>query len=106
MTEFFHNNIKPEYQIFMYKNITLSPKPKYKTNFTNCIGDIFLKKGYEQTEGDDWDIIWSEKEYIAELYEKKLQPHQKVNHFKNWFELCRKDNLIRNLKKYRKQLER
>lgn len=80
------------------------PKIKFKTNFTNCINDAFERKGYERTEADDWDIIWSEKEYINELYERRLQPHQKINHFRNYYELCRKDLLIRNLKKHKKNL--
>lgn len=84
----------------------LSPRIKYRTNFTNCILEGFEKKHYEKTEQDDWDIIWSEKEFINDIYEKRLQPHQRVNHFRNYFELCRKDLLVRNLKKHRKALER
>jgi tubulin polyglutamylase TTLL9 len=57
-------------------------------------------------EGDDWDVIWSEKEFIPELYERRLAPHQRVNHFRNYHELCRKDQLIRNLKKHKKALEK
>lgn len=57
-------------------------------------------------DGDEWDVIWSEKEFIPELYEKRLLPHQRVNHFRNYQELCRKDQLIKNLKKHRKGLEK
>lgn len=65
------------------------------------------KRGYRQTEGDDWDIFWSEKDNIQDLYEgRRLLPQQKLNHFKNYFELCRKDLLVRNLKKHKKGLER
>lgn len=46
----------------MYAALSIDrPKTKFKTNFTNCINDAFEKKGYERTDGDDWDIIWSEK---------------------------------------------
>lgn len=45
----------------MYPLPNTRPKTKYKTNFTNCILDAFQKKGYNKTEDDDWDIIWSEK---------------------------------------------
>lgn len=65
------------------------------------------KRGYKQTEGDDWDIFWSEKDNIQDLYEgRRLLPNQKLNHFKNYFEICRKDLLVRNLKKHKKTLER
>lgn len=40
------------------------------------------------------------------MYEKKLGPHQRINHFKNYYELCKKDQLIKNLKKHKKGLER
>ena len=84
----------------------LSPKPKYKTNFTNCIQEALNARHYTHTDNDDWDLVWREKEFIPDIYAAKLTPTQKVNHFKNWQELCRKDQLIRNLKKHKKQLER
>ena len=36
----------------------------------------------------------------------RMQNHMRVNHFKKYQELCKKDNLNRNLKKHRKALER
>ena len=33
-------------------------------------------------------------------------PPQRVNHFKNHYELTRKDNLVKNIKRMKKQLER
>lgn len=83
------------------------PVVKFKTNFTNCILEAMKRRGYRQTDGDDWDLCWSEKDGIADLYEtKRLLPHQKINHFRNYFEIARKDMLLRNLKKHRKALER
>ncbi len=35
------------------------PTIKFKTNFTNCILDALKKRGYKQTDGDDWDLYWS-----------------------------------------------
>ncbi len=35
-----------------------------------------------------------------------LSCHKRVNHFKNHFELTRKDNLVKNIKRMKKQLER
>jgi tubulin polyglutamylase TTLL9 len=35
-----------------------------------------------------------------------LEPHQRVNHYRNSRELCRKDLLIKNLKRQKRQLQR
>jgi len=35
-----------------------------------------------------------------------LQPGSKVNHFRGWNELCRKDMLSKNLKRYKRALEK
>jgi len=35
-----------------------------------------------------------------------LQQNQKVNHFRNHFELTRKDLMVKNLKRKRKELEK
>jgi len=54
-----------------------------------------------------WDIYWTEKEWIHEVMDHiHLGPNQKVNHFRNYYELCRKDNLIKNLKKHKRILEK
>ncbi len=62
---------------------------------------------WKETAGDDWDILWCEKEQIDWVYENNhLGPNQRVNHFRGYYELCRKDLLIKNLKKYRRALEK
>jgi tubulin polyglutamylase TTLL9 len=35
-----------------------------------------------------------------------LAPHQKVNHYPNNYELTRKDHMYKNLRKFKKQLEK
>jgi tubulin polyglutamylase TTLL9 len=55
----------------------------------------------------EWDIMWSEKEWIHEVFDHvHLQPHQRINHFRNYAELCRKDLMIKNMKRYKKNLEK
>lgn len=44
------------------------PVIKFRTNFTNCILEVLRKRGYKQTDGDDWDLYWSEKDNIADIY--------------------------------------
>ena len=35
---------------------------KFKTTFRNCVLDALRKKGYKEVEGDDWDILWVERD--------------------------------------------
>lgn len=56
---------------------------------------------------DDWDMHWAEREWVYEVFDTMhLQPWQRINHFRNGRELCRKDRLISNMKRVRRQLER
>ncbi|PFH31299.1 Tubulin-tyrosine ligase family protein [Besnoitia besnoiti] len=44
---------------------------------------------------------------MSENFDKfRFLPHQRINHFRNHYELTRKDLLIRNLRRHRRQLER
>jgi len=53
----------------------------------------------------DWDIFWTDKQWIRFVYDRvHLDANQRVNHFRNYYELCRKDNLIKNLKKTKRAL--
>ncbi len=62
---------------------------------------------YRQTEDDDWNIYWCEKEYISETLDKiRLFPEKRINHFRNFYEICRKDLLSKNVKRYKKAIER
>lgn len=36
----------------------------------------------------------------------RLFPNKRVNHFRNWYEICRKDLLSKNVKKYKRALEK
>ena len=56
---------------------------------------------------DDWDILWVDREVIYDvLNHTHLQQHQKVNHYRNHFELTRKDLMIKNLKRKKKECEK
>ncbi|CAK73016.1 unnamed protein product (macronuclear) [Paramecium tetraurelia] len=80
---------------------------KFKTSFRNCILEAFKRRLWKETEGDDWDIMWAEKEWIHEVLDHThLQSNQKINHFRNHYELTRKDLMIKNFKRYKKNLER
>lgn len=56
---------------------------------------------------EDWDILWVDREVVYDLLNHThLQQHQRVNHYRNHFELTRKDLMIKNLKRQKKQNEK
>ena len=49
--------------------------------------------------------MWYDREIVRDVLDDvKLEPHQRVNHFRNHYELTRKDLLVKNLKRHKKQL--
>ena len=102
MSELFRKYIKKENYPVHPSNI------RFKTNFKNCIYEALKRRGWKESEGDmEWDIMWSEKEWIHEVFDHvHLQPHQRINHFRNYAELCRKDLMVKNMKRYKKNLEK
>ncbi|GFR46693.1 hypothetical protein Agub_g8312, partial [Astrephomene gubernaculifera] len=60
-------------------------------------------------EADGWDLWWANVQNIKALFGDnltRLQPHQRVNHFPNHYELTRKDLLVKNIKRYQVQAKR
>jgi len=83
-------------------------KTRFRTTFRNTIYDLFKSKGWTETESDtDWDVAWVDKDWIRENFlQQTLADHQRINHFPNHYELTRKDNLIKNLKRTQRGLQR
>ncbi|CAD7937073.1 unnamed protein product, partial [Amoebophrya sp. A120] len=55
----------------------------------------------------DWHIHWADKDWIhGELEKLHLEPWQRVNHFRNHYELTRKDLLAKNVKRHKRALEK
>ena len=81
---------------------------RFKTSFRNTIYDAFKRRGWKETSSElDWDIHWCERDWMHETFDHvHLEHWQRVNHFRNDRELCRKDLLVKNLKRQRKQLEK
>lgn len=79
---------------------------RFKTLFRNTILDVFKQKGYVETASEtEWDIYWTNKEWIRLIFDRiHLDSTQKVNHFRNFYELTRKDLLIKNLKRTKREL--
>ncbi len=60
---------------------------------------------FKYTQETDWDFLWTERDWIRGVYDKiRLDDHQRVNHFRNFYELCRKDCMIKNLKRAKRNL--
>ena len=79
----------------------------FRTSFRNVIYDVLKARGWKETEGMDWDFHWAEKEWVTEFMDGiHLNPTQKLNHYRNHRELCRKDLLIKNLKRMKRSLQR
>ncbi|ANQ08702.1 Uncharacterized protein PCOAH_00030240 [Plasmodium coatneyi] len=81
---------------------------KFRTDFRNTIYDLFLHRKWELTTHEtDWNMCWSEKDWINEVYDTlSLRNNQYVNHFRNYYELTRKDLLAKNMKRLKKQNEK
>lgn len=63
-------------------------------------------KIYSISEGD-WDFYWCDVMWIKEFFDHYyLGEHMKVCHFRNHYELTRKNLMVKNLKRYRKTLEK
>ncbi|ETV94587.1 hypothetical protein, variant 1 [Aphanomyces invadans] len=75
---------------------------RFKTTFRNTIFDAMLRRGWKESD-TEWDFYWADREFIYDVLDSvHLDVTQKVNHFRNGRELCRKDLLIKNLKRARR----
>ncbi|KAG7384047.1 hypothetical protein PHYPSEUDO_003017 [Phytophthora pseudosyringae] len=80
---------------------------RFKTTFRNTIYDTLLRRGWKETTENDWDFYWADREYIYDLLDTAhLENSQRVNHYRNGRELCRKDLLIKNLKRAKRQMDK
>ncbi|XP_056896040.1 probable tubulin polyglutamylase TTLL9 isoform X1 [Takifugu flavidus] len=82
---------------------------RYRCNTVNIAQDVLCRRpGWvEAKENEDWDFIWCDLAWIRDnsnhLY---MEEHVRINHFRNQFELCRKNLMVKNLKRHRKNLEK
>eukprot|EP00826_Nyctotherus_ovalis_P018099 TRINITY_DN1538_c0_g1_i1.p1 TRINITY_DN1538_c0_g1~~TRINITY_DN1538_c0_g1_i1.p1 ORF type:complete len:187 (+),score=37.32 TRINITY_DN1538_c0_g1_i1:439-999(+) len=57
---------------------------------------VFEANGFAMTEGHSWNVIWSNGNPKAYVYEG-INPYQRVNHFPSSYEVTRKDKLCENV---------
>lgn len=75
----------------------------------NTIYDVLRSRGWKEADvtDTDWHIFWADKDWIHDSLDKlHLDPHQRINHFRNHYELTRKDLLVKNMKRIRRACER
>mmetsp|Transcript_13455 Transcript_13455/g.25936 ORF Transcript_13455/g.25936 Transcript_13455/m.25936 type:complete len:413 (+) Transcript_13455:154-1392(+) len=81
----------------------------FRTSFHNVVLDVLKNRpGWEQTDSDtDWDFNWCDIGWVRDFYDHiQFDDRQRVNHFRNHYELTRKDLLVKNLKRMKRQLEK
>lgn len=88
------------------------PRVRFRADFEKgvLLGN-FERRGWSKTTSDhDWNFYWANVATVRGLFNPemgyRLTDGQIVNHFPNHFELTRKDLMVKNLKRYRKELER
>ncbi|XP_077403980.1 putative tubulin polyglutamylase TTLL9 isoform X2 [Vanacampus margaritifer] len=79
---------------------------RYKCSQIGPIQDVLRQRpGWVEVKDDcEWDFHWCGVGWLKEnLY---MEEHVRVNHFRNHYELTRKDFMLKNLKRFKKNLER
>ncbi|KAG5460890.1 MAG: tubulin-tyrosine ligase family-domain-containing protein [Olpidium bornovanus] len=52
------------------------------------------------SDSDDWDFFWADVQWVHENFDRMhLGENQRINHFRNHYELTRKDLLAKNMKR-------
>lgn len=74
---------------------------------SNFDGRGWVRSRSDDEDDDDWDFYWAAvggaRACFSPTCERRLGDHQLVNHFPNHHELTRKDLMVRNIKRYRKE---
>jgi tubulin polyglutamylase TTLL1 len=77
-----------------------------------CITSNFERRGWVKCEaGDDsWNFYWATVQTVKRIFNPdtgyRLNDCQLICHFPNHYELTRKDLMVKNIKRYRKELEK
>nr|KAF7432044.1 hypothetical protein H0235_004968 [Vespula pensylvanica] len=90
----------------------------FRCDFSSTQVKVMLARGWKQIPGfsffglyevidpidNTWHLWWCETSEARQILDSKLEAHQKIPHFRNHYELTRKNYLYRNLKRYKKLL--
>ncbi|XP_071083984.1 probable tubulin polyglutamylase TTLL9 [Haliotis cracherodii] len=82
---------------------------RFKCSLQNTILDVLrARPGWQEVTGDaEWDIYWCDVWWMRETFDHAyLDEHVRINHFRNHYELTRKNLMVKNLKRLRRHIER
>ena len=70
----------------------------------------FEKRGWSKGSEEDWNFYWSGVNSFRAIFSPdagyRLSENQIINHFPNNSELTKKDLMVKNIKRYRKEMEK
>ncbi|XP_061832362.1 probable tubulin polyglutamylase TTLL9 isoform X2 [Nerophis lumbriciformis] len=81
----------------------------FKCGPGGTIHDVLKQRpGWVEVKDDgEWDFHWCEVGWLRENFDHSfMEEHVRINHFRNRYELTRKDFLLKNLKRYKRALDR
>ncbi|XP_067384030.1 probable tubulin polyglutamylase TTLL9 [Channa argus] len=82
---------------------------RYKCGLLSTIQDVLHQRpGWVEVKDDgEWDFNWCDVAWLRENFDHSyMEEHVRISHFRNHYELTRKNLMVKNLKRYRKNLER
>eukprot|EP00761_Pharyngomonas_kirbyi_P008034 gb/GECH01008045.1/.p1 GENE.gb/GECH01008045.1/~~gb/GECH01008045.1/.p1 ORF type:complete len:399 (+),score=72.31 gb/GECH01008045.1/:1-1197(+) len=84
---------------------------KFKVDMEKSIlRNNFERRGFVKTNDDDWNVYWAGVQTVRQIFYPdsgfRLTEGQVINHFPNHYELTRKDLMIKNIKRYRKDIDK
>uniref|UniRef100_A0A8C9K103 Tubulin--tyrosine ligase-like protein 9 n=1 Tax=Panthera tigris altaica TaxID=74533 RepID=A0A8C9K103_PANTA len=82
---------------------------RFKTTLMNTLMDVLRHRpGWVEVKDEgDWDFYWCDISWLRENFDHTyMDEHVRISHFRNHYELTRKNYMVKNLKRFRKQLER
>ena len=85
---------------------------RWATDFDkHCLTSNFEKRGWQRVgPEEEWNFFWATKQTVQRLFDPangfRFADFQMINHFPNHWELTRKDFMVKNIKRYRKELEK
>jgi len=89
----------------------MSSKIKWKIEYEKgVICQNFDRRGWTRTEDNDWNIFWASVQTVKQLFNPdsgwRAGEGQYVCHFPNHHELTRKDLMVKNIKRFSKDLQK
>ncbi|XP_077316587.1 putative tubulin polyglutamylase TTLL9 isoform X3 [Lithobates pipiens] len=82
---------------------------RYRCALINTIADVLRQRpGWTEVKDDgEWDFYWCDVGWLRENFDHiYMEEHVRICHFRNHYELTRKNYMVKNLKRFRKLLER